>query len=139
MRCLQYLNSKKISRITLIGIIFITASIPLSGQSTDATMTLYKDIISKNFESKEAYKKEIKKYKNFYDVLNTFYNLKVFNIDIIKKIVTEQNSVDKIYRIKDEKLEKFYEKCKLYQITIQEVNDLLAEYANQLKCFIYGK
>jgi len=43
MRCLQYLNSMKISRITLIGIVFITASIPLSGQSTDATMTLYKD------------------------------------------------------------------------------------------------
>ncbi|MCK5330116.1 MAG: hypothetical protein KAK01_01820, partial [Candidatus Marinimicrobia bacterium] len=43
MHCLQYFNWIKIGRIAFIGIFFITASIPLPGQSTDATMTLYKD------------------------------------------------------------------------------------------------
>ncbi len=99
-------------------------------KNTNLIDTVLNDIFSIYFESKEKYREEVEKFKNFYDLMNVFYNLKVFNLKDIKKIITDKNLVGKIYSKKEEKLEKYYEKIKLYQITSQEINNILDKLLN---------
>ncbi len=83
------------------------------------------DLISAYFKSQEDFKMMVENYINFHDLINIFYNLKLFNLSTIKKTFIDKTVVDNIYQIKLEKLEKFYEKFKLYQITSQEVTSIL--------------
>jgi len=91
---------------------------------------IIRDVISIFFETKEVIKEEVKKYKSFYDLIIAFYNMKLFNINMIKKIVINKELVQKIYSIKEEKLEKIYEKFKLSQITSQVINNILDKLLN---------
>jgi len=92
--------------------------------------TSFEEIISIFSESKEVIQDKIKKYKNFYKLINAFYNLKLFNLNSIRKIIVNKELVDKIFSIKENKLENLYEKFKPYQITNHEVNNILDKLLN---------
>ncbi len=92
--------------------------------------TILDEIISIYFNSRNEYKKNVEKFQYFYDLFNSFYNLKIFNLQIIKKILVTQNLVDTIYKTKEEKLNQSYEKWKLYKLTNLKIDRILNDFLN---------
>lgn len=80
------------------------------------------DLISEYFKSKKVYKKNLNKYRNANELIISFYNIKLFNLNVLRKIITDRNLEEKILSIERENLKNSYEKYKLYKITSQEID-----------------
>ena len=87
-----------------------------------------KEIFSFYFSSRQRYKKNIEKYKQFYALFNSCYNLRLFDLKAIRKILVDTDLVNNIYKIKEEKLNKSFEKYKPYKITYQEIDKVLDKF-----------
>lgn len=92
--------------------------------------TIYKEILPIYFRSKELYKNTVEKYNDFNVLINSCYNLKLFDLNAIIQILEDENLINTIYKTKDEKLKNSYEKYKLYRITNQEIENTLDKYLN---------
>ncbi len=99
-------------------------------KSRSSNITVFKDIISTYFKSKENYRQEVQKLRKFYDLVNSCYNLKIFNFENIENILINQNIIKTIFKIKEEKLEKFYEKIRVDSIKAQQINDIIDKFLN---------
>lgn len=93
--------------------------------------SIFKELFPLNIESRHILKKKIEKYKIFYDLIHSCYNLKVFNLNEIRRILKEQNLVQTIYEKKEEKLKKFYEKYKFYKITGQRIDNVMDRFLSR--------
>jgi hypothetical protein len=110
--------------------------------------TVLNEIIRIYFISRVEYRKHVENFQYFYDLFNSFFNLKIFNLSNIKKIIVTNNLKDRIYEKREENLKKSYEKWKLYKVTKLEVDKILNEFLNHdppiiepflLNTFIIGK
>ena len=86
------------------------------------------DFISVYFQSKELYNKATWNYKNFYNFFNVCYNLKLFNLNEIIKILKDKKLVETIFLKKEEKLKNYYEKYRLHEITSQDIYNTLDKF-----------
>ena len=89
-----------------------------------------KELFTVFFQSKKLYKKKINHLKKFSDFINSCYKLKIFNITSIKKILTDKKIVDQLYKTKEAKIKKYYEKWKLYKINFQEIENIIDKFLN---------
>ena len=89
-------------------------------------------IISNYSESKDLYNDIINKYRKIFDLLNSCYNLKLFNLNSIKKLLLDQTLVDTIYKKKEEKLKNSFEKFKLYRVTSQEIDRIIEQFLKNI-------
>ncbi len=89
---------------------------------------ILKEVFSFYFSSKEILKKNIEKYKQFYALFNSCHNLRLFDLNAIKKILLDKDLVNTIYQKKDDKLRNSYEKYRLYKITSQKIDDILEKF-----------
>ena len=96
--------------------------------NTQVKSIILNDLISIYFKSRNEYEKKVEKIKYFYDLFTACYNLKIFNLRTIKKIVTNRNLIGIISKNKEEKLKNSYEKWELYKITQQEVNNRINKF-----------
>ncbi|NHJ19927.1 MAG: hypothetical protein EAX91_03200 [Candidatus Lokiarchaeota archaeon] len=77
------------------------------------------------FKSKEEFDKEIKKFGYFLKIINSFYDLKIFNLQSIRMIVQNESLINTIFKSKEKKLNKSYESYELSDITYQLVEEKL--------------
>ncbi|KKM63934.1 hypothetical protein LCGC14_1506450, partial [marine sediment metagenome] len=87
-----------------------------------------KEFFTLFFQSKKEYNKRIEALKKFSDLVNACYNLKIFDLKSIKKILRDRNVVDQIYKTKEAKLKEEFEKWKPYKITIQEIESIIDKF-----------
>lgn len=92
-------------------------NVQLKDYILDEIFTLY-------FKSRNGYRKTVEKFKQFYEIFNLCYNLKLFNLQALKNIVINQNLVEIVYKTKEEKLTKSFEKWKSYKITNEEIDNV---------------
>ena len=85
----------------------------------------FKELFNLYFQSRKLYKKEVNKLNQFLSLLNSCYELKIFNLGSIKKMLIDQKLSNKIYKTKEAKLKAYYEKWKLYKITFQEIENTI--------------
>jgi len=91
---------------------------------------VYKELVPGFFKSKIQYNNIIEKYKNFYELFNSCYNLKLFNLNTIQEILEKEYLVERLYKKKDQKFKKIYKKYKLRNITSQEIDNRLDKFLN---------
>ncbi|MHA2007428.1 MAG: hypothetical protein ACW980_08920 [Promethearchaeota archaeon] len=89
-----------------------------------------KDFFSLYFKSKKKFDKKLDNFKKFSDLFNLFYNLKIFDIKAIKRIILDQNLVETIFTVKEQKLRNSYEKYKPYKITSQVIDEIINKFIN---------
>ncbi|MFW9989293.1 MAG: hypothetical protein ACFFC3_11605, partial [Candidatus Odinarchaeota archaeon] len=90
--------------------------------------TILKDVFSHYFSSKEIYKRKIERYNLFYSLFNSCHNLRLFDLKAIKKIIKDKDLVDIIFKKKEEKLRNSYEKYRIYEVTSQNIDDILEKF-----------
>jgi hypothetical protein len=91
---------------------------------------LLKDFISIYFQSKKLYGKKLKKFRNYYDLFKACYDLKIFDFNIIKKILIDEELIDTILKTKGNNLKNYFEMDKVYEISSQELNNKLDKFLN---------
>ncbi|KKM94551.1 hypothetical protein LCGC14_1197210 [marine sediment metagenome] len=89
---------------------------------------IFKEFFTLFYQSKKEYNKRIKALMKFSDLVKACYKLKIFNLKSIKKILQDPNVVDQIYKTKESKLKKDFEKWKPYKITIQEIDNIIDKF-----------
>ncbi len=91
---------------------------------------VYKELIPLFMKSKRKIYEIREKFRKFYEIFNSCYNLKLFDLNAIQEIVKDECLVDTIYEKKDEKFKKIYKKYKLYKITSQEIDEIFERFLN---------
>lgn len=89
-----------------------------------------KDFIALYFTSNKAFKEKVDEYRFFSKLFKSFYNLKIFNLEVINSIIENENLINKIYKSKVEKLKSSYERFKVYQISNQVIEQKLEAFLN---------
>lgn len=92
--------------------------------------SIFREIVSLHSNSKDLFKKNVEKYKKFSKLIEASYSLKLFNLDVIIEIVSNQNLINSIYKVKEKKLKILYEKIKLYKIKTQDIDKIFDELLN---------
>ncbi|MFW9773513.1 MAG: hypothetical protein ACFFEO_15290 [Candidatus Thorarchaeota archaeon] len=90
--------------------------------------TIIREVASLYFSSNKSYETYLKKIKKFNRIFSLFSNLKLYNLDSIKKILTNQYLIKNILKTKEEKLKQSYEKYKSYQITNQKIDLIIDKF-----------
>jgi len=94
--------------------------------------TILKEILPIYFKSKEGFEKEINKFNNFYKIFSSCSDLKIFNLQSIRRIVQNKSLLNTIFKSKEEKLQNSYENYELSDITYQLLEDKLDSFLNNI-------
>ncbi|MHA2340071.1 MAG: hypothetical protein ACXACX_22455, partial [Candidatus Hodarchaeales archaeon] len=86
------------------------------------------DILPNHFQSIKSLKKEIEKMQLFNNVINSCYNLKIFNINSITSIIKNPNIITKINKTKEERLKNAFKRAKSYKITNQKIETTIDKF-----------
>jgi len=92
--------------------------------------SIIKNLLTDFFQSKKVYREKMKIIYQFSNFINNCHKLKIYNINSIKKIITDKKVINEIYKLKEERLKKYYEKWKLYKITFQEIDKIIDKFIN---------
>ncbi|MFX0076490.1 MAG: hypothetical protein ACFE96_13695, partial [Candidatus Hermodarchaeota archaeon] len=92
--------------------------------------TLFQIILPLYFKSKTLFEEELDKFGYFSKVLNNCYNLKIFNLQSIRKIVQNKTLLETIFKSKENKLNSSYESYALSDITYQLIEEKLDNFLN---------
>ena len=77
------------------------------------------------FSNKDEYNKQKLQYSLFLNILETFFNIKVFNIKTIQKIIQDKKLITTIFRKKQEQLMKIHDKLKVKDFSVAKVQETL--------------
>lgn len=89
------------------------------------------------FNSKMKYMEIVRKYKQFRDFINLCYQLRIFNLDNIIRLLENKDIISKIYGKKQRDLEKMYNKYKLYKINSTSIEERMDEFIKNNPPMIY--
>lgn len=79
------------------------------------------------FNNTGVYEKQKTNLINFLNLLNTFEKLKIYDVSIIKSILTNKNLAEKTYSLKISKIKKALKEFRLKKIKYQEIDNRLNE------------
>jgi len=82
------------------------------------------------FNSRERFEELINQFTNFYKIISSCYDLKIFNLQAIRTIVEDKSQLNTIFKSKEQKLRNFYENYKLSEINYQTIEKKLENYLN---------
>lgn len=80
------------------------------------------------FTSKELYLQSKNTYINFAKLFNSFYNLKIFDLNTIKRVILNEEILESLFESKEKKLKADYEKYKLYRVTGNLIDEKIRKY-----------
>lgn len=106
---------------------------------TQAIKIILKEIFSFYFKSKTKYYHQVEKYRLFNQIFSLFSNIKMFSLDSIEKIVVDQELINYVFKSKETRLKKSYEKYKPYQITNQKIEEILNKFLGNKPPIIFPR
>ena len=93
----------------------------------DLKKVVFNDILPKYFRSINLYRQELSNIRLFYDLISSFFSLKVFSIKAINNIVRNPQIIDEIIKKKEERIRKAFKLVKSGKITNQRIESALDE------------
>ena len=81
----------------------------------------FHDLFSLYFRSMSSFEEEIEKLQNYYYVLNSCYEIKIFKLNYIKRIVQDPKLAEEIYLAREKRYKKVFKPISLYKITNEKI------------------
>jgi len=91
---------------------------------------IFNEFVPLFFKSKEKFEKIIKRFTNIYKVISSCYDLKIFNLQSIRRLIENKSLLDTIFKSKEQKLKSCYENYKLSEINYQTIGEKLENFLN---------
>ena len=80
------------------------------------------------FSSKTQYYQLKSGFANFNELFNSFYNLKIYNLNTIKSVILNEEIINNLFDVKEKRLKEAYEKFKSYKISGKLINEKIRKY-----------
>ncbi|KKK45555.1 hypothetical protein LCGC14_0853540 [marine sediment metagenome] len=90
--------------------------------------SVLKDLLPALNISRSNYLKIVEQYKKFRDLFDCCYNLKLFDLNKIKRLLEDEKELTTLYSKKDKKLAQIESKYKTYKITNQLLDDRIEHF-----------
>ncbi|MFX1337748.1 MAG: hypothetical protein ACFFDK_03995, partial [Promethearchaeota archaeon] len=100
-------------------------------ENEDIMKRIFQDFLPKYFENRGGFKQEIEKYQRFLNLLESCFRLKIFDLKAIKRIIKDETIKNRIYSIKQNKLNEILQNYKLRNITSRDIDDILDLFLNK--------
>ncbi|HEA70876.1 hypothetical protein LCGC14_1028380 [marine sediment metagenome] len=94
----------------------------------DIIRGILKDVLPALNNSPSSYLKVVEHYKKFRDLFDSCYNLKLFDLKFIKRLLEDKNELTTLYSKKDKKLAKIESRYRTYKITNQLLDDRIEDF-----------
>ncbi len=91
---------------------------------------IFNEFVPLYFSSRERFEESINQFTNFYKIISSCYDLKIFNLRAIRTIAEDKSQLNTIFKSKQQKLRKYYENYKLSEINYQTIEKKLENYLN---------
>ena len=91
---------------------------------------VFNELLPLYFSSKDKFEQVIDRYNQFYKVISSCYDLKIFNLRSVRAITKDKSALDSILETKQRKLEKLYEKNDILEINYHAIEKRLKAYIN---------
>jgi len=91
---------------------------------------IFNEFLPKYFQSIDSYRKEITKIKFFYELIDSCYNIKLFSIKSLIKIIKKPKLITEINKTKEERLRSAFKFAKSYKITNQRIESTIDDFLN---------
>jgi len=91
---------------------------------------ILEEAISLILKSEKNFKERVENYRILYNLFKLFFSLKLFSLDTIISIISNNSLIQKIYQPKEQKLKNYYESYKSYKITYQVLEQKLEDFIN---------
>ncbi|MFX1589467.1 MAG: hypothetical protein ACFFC1_15045, partial [Promethearchaeota archaeon] len=104
-------------------------------KNTNIKNIVFHDFLPLYFQSIGSFREEVEKFQSFFEALNSFYNLKILDLDIIRKIVNELNTegsdlAEEIYQEKVKRIDNLSKQFSLYKITNEKIESTIEAFLN---------
>ena len=90
--------------------------------------SIIQNLVPSFFKSKGLYLQAKSVYTNFSKIFNSFYNLKIFNLNTIKDVILNQELIETMLEVKDNRLKEVYEKFKLYKMSGKLIDEKIRKF-----------
>jgi len=80
---------------------------------------IFNEFIPLYFSSKKSFEDNLNRFTNFYKIISSCNDLKIFNLQSIRTIVKNKSLINTIYKSKEEKLKGSYESYEQSELTYQ--------------------
>jgi len=87
-----------------------------------------RNVVALFFKSSGAFEEKIGQYRKVNNLFNSLYDLKIFNLEKIKSIITNESLIQKIYHTKEAKLGREYKRYNTKEITYKLIDQILDNY-----------
>ncbi len=91
---------------------------------------VFNELLPLYFSSKNKSEQVIDRYVQFYKVISSCYDLKIFNLRAVRAITKNKSALDSILETRQRKLEKLYEKNDISDINYHAIEKRLEAYIN---------
>ena len=91
---------------------------------------IFNEFIPLYFSSKKSFEDNLNRFTNFYKIISSCNDLKIFNLQSIRTIVKNKSLINTIYKSKEEKLKGSYESYEQSELTYQLIEGKLDRFLN---------
>ncbi len=91
---------------------------------------IFQDLIPLYFQNKRKFNEDLEDYQKFYNFFKSCHDLKILSSRSMERLIKDEDLVEKIYSIKEEKLSKNYENSRLKRITSKDVEEIINSFVN---------
>ena len=91
---------------------------------------IFNEFIPLYFKSKAKFEEIVNRFTNIYKIFSSCYDLKIFNLQSIRRIAENTSLLDTIFKSKEQKLKNYYENYKLSDINYQTIGKKLENFLN---------
>lgn len=86
---------------------------------------IFQEFLPIYFQNKKKFKELLEKYSIFCDFFKSCHALKIFDFKVMERIIQEEDLIEKIFNVKENKLKKVYESYKYQKIKSNDVDDII--------------
>ncbi|TFF88493.1 MAG: hypothetical protein EU549_02905, partial [Promethearchaeota archaeon] len=94
-------------------------------------------LLPKLFKNRKKFKEIIKSHTFFSNLLKNFFELKIFNLNIIKKIIENEDLISTLFLGKQEKMKNMHNKYKIQDITLKKIRNIINKFLETNPPIIY--
>ena len=93
---------------------------------------IFQDFLPLYFQAKNSFKEEMEKVYSFYNILKACYNLKILNLNTLKRILEDPKLADEIYQTREKRYQEIFKPVSSYKITNEKIESIIKTFVNHV-------
>jgi hypothetical protein len=93
---------------------------------------IFRDFAPLYFQSRTLFKEKMEKIQIIYNALDSCYNIKILDLNKIKKVIKNPNLIEEIYQTRKKRYEQVFKPLSLYKITNNKIESTIEAFLKRI-------